>query len=198
MSEIVTWTYETPHAWRWRVIVRAQWTGVGELSREVFLSVIMMPMFLPACMSLSLLLPAVLRSLGPRQRRQGRCLLLQPWNHRPGYGGSSNATRSRFQPWHKTRPGLGHGGALPWPAGACGELAALRNSGPPPIPTGGTGLRGQVGQAQPWSLLPCLPTGQQGLRARTLVACAGDARPLPRRAWLGPQASAGARAASGL
>jgi hypothetical protein len=44
--------------------------GATLLSRVGFLRVVMMPMFLPACMSLSLLLPAASRGLGQRQHRQ--------------------------------------------------------------------------------------------------------------------------------
>ena len=69
-----------------------------------------MLMFLPACMSLSFLLPEVSRGLEQRQHRQGGGLLLRHWHRRPGFGdkrpmGSgtwlSNATRIRFQPRRK-------------------------------------------------------------------------------------------------
>ena len=45
-----------------------------------------MLMFLPACMSLSFLLPEVSRGLEQRQHRQGGGLLLWHWHRRPGFG----------------------------------------------------------------------------------------------------------------
>src|SRR2546428_9097064 len=56
------------------------------LSRVGFLRVVIMPILLPSCMSLSLWLPAASRGLGQRQHRQERCLLLWHRDSRPGFG----------------------------------------------------------------------------------------------------------------
>jgi hypothetical protein len=46
----------------------------------------MIPMFLPACMSLSLLRPAASRGLGQRPPQQGWCLQLRHRHRWPGFG----------------------------------------------------------------------------------------------------------------
>src|SRR3989454_7796344 len=52
------------------------------------------------------------------------------------------------------------------------------------IPTGGTGLRRQVREDQPWILVARLPARQQGTVELAVAAFEGHARPLPRGAWL--------------
>ena len=51
-----------------------------------FLRVVMMPIFLPSCMSLSLLPPEASSGLGQRQLRQGWGCLLWHWDRRPWFG----------------------------------------------------------------------------------------------------------------
>jgi hypothetical protein len=51
-------------------------------------------------------------------------------------------------------------GALPLPAGAFGDLEALLNPGPQPIPTGGAGLRRRSVSINQGSLL-CLPAASR-------------------------------------
>ena len=108
----------------------------------------------------------------------------RPPPRRASPGGSRQATG---QPQARGPVGLGHVGALPLPAGAFGDLEALLNPGPQPIPTGGTGLRRQVRQDQPRILVARLPAGQQRAVELAVAAFEGDARPLPRRARLGHQ-----------
>src|SRR5262245_24172010 len=56
------------------------------LSAVGFLRVVIMPMYLPACMSLSLLPPEASSGLGQRQPRQGWERLLRHRDRRPGFG----------------------------------------------------------------------------------------------------------------
>src|SRR6266699_7058351 len=56
-------------------------SGVGFLKK-----VVIMPILLPSCMSLLLVLPAASSGLGQRQHRQGWGLLLRHWDRRPGCG----------------------------------------------------------------------------------------------------------------
>src|SRR5215510_13510825 len=56
------------------------------LSAVGFLRVVIMPMYLPACMSLSLLPPEASSGLGQRQPRQGWARLLRHRDRRPGFG----------------------------------------------------------------------------------------------------------------
>src|SRR5262249_31686513 len=75
-------------SYRWTDIVHVscqRFTRPGTpFCSRFFSRVVMIPMFLSACMSLSLLLPAASRGLGQRRHRQGWCLLRR---HRwPGFG----------------------------------------------------------------------------------------------------------------
>src|SRR5499426_3429621 len=60
--------------------------GYYALSAVGFLRVVIMPMYLPACMSLSLLPPEASSGLGQRQPRQGWERLLRHRDRRPGFG----------------------------------------------------------------------------------------------------------------
>src|SRR5262245_44526769 len=110
-----------------------------------------------------------------------RLLGLAPNAQQP-QGGSGHG-----QPQARGPVGLRHVRALPRPAGALGDLEALLDPGPQPIPTGGTGLRRQVRQEQPWIFVPRLPAGQQGAVQLAVTAFESDARSLPGGARLGHQ-----------
>src|SRR5262252_7442902 len=55
------------------------------LSAVGFLRVVIMPIWFPSCMPVSLLPPEASRGLGGRQHRQGCGLLLRHWLCRPGF-----------------------------------------------------------------------------------------------------------------
>src|SRR5207247_8848500 len=78
-------------------------------------------------------------------------------------------------------------GALPLPAAALGDLNALFDPPPQPIPTSRPGLRRQIGEDQPWILVARLPARQQGTVELAVTAFEGDTRALPGRARLGHQ-----------
>jgi hypothetical protein len=61
------------------------WRGGTHLSAVGFLRVVIMPMFSPSCMFLSLLPPETSSGVGQGQPRQGWSLLLPHRHHRPGF-----------------------------------------------------------------------------------------------------------------
>src|SRR5881227_3887200 len=69
-----------------RLTVALEGWGWGPFCSRFFLRAVMIPMFLPACMSLSLLLPTPSRGLGQRPHRQGWRLRLRHRHRWPGFG----------------------------------------------------------------------------------------------------------------
>ena len=95
------------------------------------------------------------------------------------------------QPQARGPSGIAHPRPLPLPPGAFGDLEALFDPGPKPIPGRIARLGGQIGQDQPRVCMPRIPARQQRALQLPPAPFKGRAAPAPLRADLRNQTRQG-------